>query len=44
MKELQQVGHNEKPSTGLSEQLEKFKMKLGRLKNWNATAIRWIDN
>ncbi len=24
--------HNEKPSTGLSEQLEKFKMKLGRLK------------
>ena len=23
--------HNEKPSTGLSEQLEKFKMKLGRL-------------
>jgi len=24
--------HNEKPATGLSEQLEKFKMKLGRLK------------
>ena len=24
--------HNEKPSTGLSEQLEKFKIKLGRLK------------
>ena len=24
--------HNEKPSTGLSEQLKKFKMKLGRLK------------
>ena len=24
--------HNEKPSTGLSEQLEKFNMKLGRLK------------
>ena len=24
--------HNEKPSTGLSEQLEKFKMNLGRLK------------
>ena len=24
--------HNEKPSTGLSEQLEKFKMKIGRLK------------
>jgi len=24
--------HNEKPSTGLSEQLEKFEMKLGRLK------------
>ena len=24
--------HNEKPTTGLSEQLEKFKMKLGRLK------------
>ena len=24
--------HNEKPSTGLSEQLEKFQMKLGRLK------------
>jgi len=24
--------HNEKPSTGLSEQLENFKMKLGRLK------------
>jgi len=24
--------HNEKPSTGLSEQLEKFRMKLGRLK------------
>ena len=24
--------HNEKPSTGLSDQLEKFKMKLGRLK------------
>ena len=24
--------HAEKPSTGLSEQLEKFKMKLGRLK------------
>jgi len=24
--------HNEKPSTGLSEQLEKFKVKLGRLK------------
>jgi len=24
--------HNEKPSTGLSEQLEKFKFKLGRLK------------
>ncbi|MBA1340020.1 MAG: tRNA uridine 5-carboxymethylaminomethyl modification enzyme [Pelagibacterales bacterium] len=24
--------HNEKPSTGLSEQLQKFKMKLGRLK------------
>ena len=24
--------HEEKPSTGLSEQLEKFKMKLGRLK------------
>jgi len=24
--------HNEKPSTGLSEQLEKFKMKFGRLK------------
>ena len=24
--------HNEKPSTGLSEQLEKFKLKLGRLK------------
>ena len=24
--------HNEKPSTGLSDQLEKFKMKIGRLK------------
>ena len=24
--------HNEKPSTGLSEQLEKFEIKLGRLK------------
>ena len=31
--------HDEKPSTGLSEQLEKFKMKLGRLKNWNSTYV-----
>ena len=32
MKELLRVGFNEKPSTGLSEQLEKFNFKIGRLK------------
>ena len=27
--------YDEKPSTGLSEQLAKFKMQIGRLKDWN---------
>jgi len=40
--------HNEKPSTGLSEQLEKFKMKLGRLKTGtpprlDGTTINYVD-
>ena len=29
--------YDEKPSTGLSEQLTRFKIKLGRLKNWNTS-------
>ena len=40
--------HNEKPSTGLSEQLKKFKMKLGRLKTGtpprlDGSTINYID-
>ena len=32
---------DEKPSTGLSEQLAKYDMKIGRLKDRNSTKIRW---
>ena len=33
--------YNEKPSTGLTEQLEKYNFKIGRLKNWNPSKIRF---